>query len=487
MISKTINDLRTEIMTALLEKIPNLDLSEGTPERDIFVEAPIAGQLITIWEKIIYTSKLFAPIVYYSDLTEADIIAYMANFDVAKLAATKSEGTVTFYTNTTPIVDIIIPDGTTVSTASSNPVQFDVQGDYTMYASIASSYYNAVTDRYEISCVVQSINAGTDYRAGANTVTLIPSSITGINGVTNTNSITGGEAAESVNNALRRVVSKYQGRGLPTTPGLLSFVQGFANTANLVTSEDPEMLRDSGRGGAIDIYIIGETLTNSTDAVTITSTGLASPETVNYTNTCIVLTKQPVHEVLSVTKNTVLLIPTYYTLTKDTGILARSTRSLDKIELTSSGLINVGYFAIGDSIEVGYLYNAMLETINTSLTATENYYINRDYLVREMTDVTINVYMKFKELAGQDFTTIASTVELDIATFIDNIQNGGSVELADIVGVAKSNASVDNIDLTTVAITAVGGTVITTYNGDIILGKNQYPVSGTVTLVRWTN
>jgi hypothetical protein len=487
MISKTITDLRTEIMTSLLEKIPNLDLSEGTPERDIFVEAPIAGQLITIWEKIIYTSKLFAPIVYYADLTEADITAYMANYDVAKLAATYSEGTVIFYTNTSPVVDIVIPDGTVVSTASSNPVEFAVQGDYTMYASIAATYYNAVTDRYEISCAVQAVNAGPDYRAGANTVTILTTTVTGINGVINTNSITGAEAAESINNSLRRVIAKFQGRGLPTIPGLLSFVQGFTTTANLVTSEDPEMLRDSGRGGAIDIYIIGETLTNYTDAITITSSGLASPETVDYTNTCIVMFKQPVHTILSVTKNTVLLSPNYYTLTKDTGILARSTRSLDKVEMTSAGLIAVGYFATGDTIEIGYLYNAMLETINTSLTATENYYINRDYLVREMTDITINFYMKFKELAGQDFTTVATEVELDIATFIDAIQNGGSVELADIIGVAKANASVDNIDLTTVALTATGGSVITTYNGDLILGKNQFPVSGTITLVRWTN
>jgi hypothetical protein len=131
-------------------------------------------------------------------------------------------------------------------------------------------------------------------------------------------------------------------------------------------------------------------------------------------------------------------------------------------------------------------HNSLLQTIQDSLNEQGNHYMNRDYLVREMIDVTIDVYMKFKEEAGQDFTSVSSTVDLDIATFIDSIGTGGSVELADVIGVAKAISAVDNIDLTTVAITNIGGGTLTA-QGDILLGKNQYPVSGTITLERWTN
>jgi len=74
---------------------------------------------------------------------------------------------------------------------------------------------------------------------------------------------------------------------------------------------------------------------------------------------------------------------------------------------------------------------------------------------------------------------------LDIGTFIDGILNNGSVEKADIVGVAKSNAYVDNIDLDSVVLTPTGGGTVTS-SGDVQLLKNEYPISGVITLTRWT-
>ena len=103
-----------------------------------------------------------------------------------------------------------------------------------------------------------------------------------------------------------------------------------------------------------------------------------------------------------------------------------------------------------------------------------------------MDSVTINVDMRFKEVSGQDFDTVSNSLELAIDTFITAIQNEGSVELADIIGIAKKHTGVDNIDTTTADITASGGGSETT-QGDILLTKNEYPATGTITLTRWTN
>ncbi|HRZ18858.1 MAG TPA: baseplate J/gp47 family protein, partial [Methanofastidiosum sp.] len=265
MVSKTVDQIRTELVEAFLQRLPNLDLTDGTPERDIFIESPIAGQLITLWDAIIYVSKTFAPILYYSDLDIDDVKTYMANYNVTVNPATYSNGTVTFYTYTEPTTDIVIPEGTIVKTDSSTPIDFSVDGTYTIYSAISNSYYNPILNRWEINCSVKAVLAGPNYRAGANSVINIATSINGIQGCTNENAISGGQPEETLESALRRVIEKFQGRGLSSTQGLISYVGSYVTAVNVVGAEDPEMLRDEGYGGCVDIYVIGSDSTNYTD------------------------------------------------------------------------------------------------------------------------------------------------------------------------------------------------------------------------------
>jgi len=486
MISKTASDIRSEIINSLITLLPNLDLTVGSPERDMFIEAPITGQLLNLWGKIIYAAKLHAPHTYQSDIEDVDLINYMSNYGISQYAATYTTGVVTFYSNSVPSQDISIPDGTIVRTQDAVPIEFSVQGDYIMYFSIISSYFNANTQRYEVNCGVRALNSGSQYKAGINTVVDLTTSISGISGVTNSTALTGGTNQESVTDALSRVINTFQGRGLGPTQGLINFILPYVEAVNVVGANDPEMLRDEGLGGMIDFYVIGEDLITATDTVTITSTGLETGTNVKYTSTGIILLSQPVRDVLSVVINNVVISPNYYALTKDTGLLAKSTQSSDMITITSTGIANGTWFKANDAVEISYQYNNLLYTIETDLNSLENHYQNRDYLLREMTEVTITVYMRLKETAGQDFTSVATDVNLEISTFINSIKNGGSLELADVVGVAKAITTVDNIDLTTVSMTPIGGGVKTA-QGDILFNKNEYPIAGTVTIERWTN
>jgi len=486
MITKSASDIRSEIITALLTLLPNLDLTDGSPERDMFIEAPLEGQLSTLWDNIIYAAKLHAPHTYQSDIEDVDLINYMSNYGISQTAATYSTGVVTFYTNSVPTQDITIPDGTVVATQESVPVELAVQGSYIMYFSIASSYFNANTQRYEINCSVKTLVSGAAYRAGANTVVNLVSGVSGISGVTNANPITGGRDQETISDALSRVIGTFQGRGLGPTQGLVNFILPYVEAVNVVGANDPEMLRDEGLGGMIDFYVIGENIVSATDTTTITSTGLATGTNVTYTSTGIKLSNRPVKTVLSVIVNSEVIYPTYYALTIDTGILSKSTQASDMVTITSTGLANGFWFKSGDSVEISYQYNILLATIETDLNSLENHYQNRDYLLREMTSVTIAVYMRLKETAGQDFTAVSTTVGTAISSFINSIKNGGSLELADVVGVSKAITTVDNIDLTTVSLTPSGGGTKTA-QGDILFAKNEYPVAGAITIERWTN
>jgi hypothetical protein len=486
MISKTVVDLRSEMLLELLSRLPNMDLTEGTPERDLFVEAPIAGQLMTLWQKVIYTAKLHAPHTYTDDLENEDLLNYMSNYGIVPYDATYSTGIVTFYSTTLPTQDIVVPDGTVVRTQDSTPIEFATQGSHTLYQSIASSYYNANTQRWELDCSVQALVSGTESRAGSNTVTQMASSITGVSGITNSDPITGGAAAETIETAMSRVIRSFQGRGLGPTQGLVNYVSGFVSAVNVVGSNDPEMLRDEGVGGCVDFYIIGEDLTDATDDVVITSSGLSYQIDVSYTSTGLYLESQPVREIASLIVNDTVILPEYYELTEDTGLLSKSARGYDRLTVTSSGLANDFYFKDGDIVEVNYIYNATPGTIEDDLNSAANHYNNRDYLVREMTEVTVAVYLEFKEVSGQDFDTVADAVELEISDYINSIKNSGDVEVANIISIAKTNVSVDNVNITTVLLTPTGGGT-KTEQGDILFSKNEYPIAGSITIEQWTN
>ena len=366
------------------------------------------------------------------------------------------------------------------------PVEFAVQGTYTMYQSIASSYYNATTERWEISCAVKALVPGTETAVGSNTVVELVTGISGISGVTNSDPITGGEDAETTEEALDRVLDTFQGRGLGPTQGLINFILPYVDAVNVVGANDPLMERDEGLGGMIDFYIIGDDLTSATDTVAITSTGLSNGVNVSYTSTGIILENQPVHEITALIVNDVVIQTSYYQLTQDTGILSKSTDSSDMVTVTSTGLQNGFFFQASDTVEINYIYNALLTEIEDDLNSAENHYENRDYLLREMTEVTIDVYLEITELSGQDFTSVSDTVELAISEYINSLKNTGPLELADIIGLVKSITSVDNINLTTADLTPTGGGTKTA-QGDILFDDNQYPTSGTITIVQWTS
>ena len=483
MITKTISQIRQDIVSAFQAKIPALDLTEGSPERDMFIEAPISGAFINTWNDIIYSAKLHAPIIYYQDLKEEDINNYCLNFNVTPAAPTYSTGTVTFYTYNTPSADIHIPAGTNAQTLDSTPIVFATEGSYIMYKAFMSSYYNTVTGRYEINIPVQAVNSGASSRAVANAVSKITSSISGIDGCVNNDIISGGTDTDTPKERLQRVIAKFQGRNIASTSGLQSYVSTLAQSVNIIGARDSEMLRDLGLGGAIDVYVRGSDIISKTDSITITSIDPLL-QVVDVSSTGYVMAYQPVDAIQSVVYNGVLLDPTYYHLVKDTGLLSKSTRSYDKVALTSTGIAHIGYFSVGKTLVVTYTFNNLLTTINTTLTNPSNHYYNRDYLVREMTPVTINFYARIKESAGYDFATVISTVSVGVDTVISALGNNQNVEIADIIGGIKNLPGVDNIDLTTVSITNIGGGSKTT-QGDVILSRNEYPVTGTITIVQW--
>lgn len=481
---KSVDEIRSGLLTEYSRLQPDLDLSEGTPERDIFIEAQIAGALSELWDNEDYTSKLFAPLKYYADLNDADIENYCSNYDITRRPATKSAGIVTFYSFVRPQKDISIPSGTSVSTKSTPKLSFITTTDFVASTNNIMAYYNALNSRWEYNLPVEAVTGSSLYRAGAGTVTTIDVPIAGVAGCENTSSISGGSDAETNESMLQRVVARFQSRGLNNDVGIKSYAENYSSSAYVASAGDPLMQRDNGLGGAVDIYVKGSTLTDAQDKFILSSTGFTDI-TSGYTTTSITLTKQPVQRISSILLNNNGVPQTYFTLSKDVGLLQKSTRSKDKLVLTSTGITELGSFKDGDTIEVNYTYNSLLSKIEENLNVSTNKYFQRDYLGREMTEAPIRVELRLTPISGGTIDSYKSSWDVAVSNYLNTLRSGATVYRANILDVYNGLSTVDNIDITSIVITDVNG-IGTVIDNNIVLPSNAYAVFGSSVYTLWT-
>ncbi len=483
---KNASDLRTSMQTSYTQLL-DIDLTDGTPERDIFVEAPIEGQLLDMWSAIQYLFMLQAPFIYTDQILTEDLDIICRNYDVGTIPATYSTGELTYFTYTSPTEDVIITSSNGGKT-SDGTKEYTVEGYYTIPVADIAAYYNTTRSRYEITVNIVANIAGPNGTAGAQTITEVSNSIPGITGCINFGAVTGGEAEGSLTDRLNLVRSKFKGRNLSSTSGLKLYVQNYSPSVSIVGSNDPLMLRSEGMGGSIDIYVKDQIIEGAQDIVTITSTGLSidflDPQ---YTTTSVILQNQPVDSLTLVIKNGITLDTSYYSLVKDVGVLSKSTRSRDSMTLTAAGITTLGYFSSGDVVEVRYNYNKLLTTIEDDLNSDINAYDNRDYLAREQTQIVIGIYSQIKLVTGAKISDVIASASLSIAAYMDtfSLSSSSRIELIEVLDLIKNTTGVDNINITTALLTPSDSRALTA-SGDVPIYTNEYPKLGDVNLVEWT-
>ena len=488
MANKSISDIRTEMVTTFNDMVPTLDLSEGTPERDIFIEAPISGQLMSLWSQTNYNTQLLSPIINYQYLSDTDIESYCANFKITRIAATKSSGYALFYASSIPTRDISILAGTLISTTSSTPYYFEVTSSYYVSLANVSSYFNATNNRYEFSVYVEAQNAGSDYRAGSGTVTALHSKVTGIEGVTNLDSITGGVDAETNYTMLQRVVDLFQSRGLYNTVGVSNYARNSASSVLTVAAGDSLMERDGGAGGCVDVYIKGFTAGDQTDTFAITAEGLLNPAVSGYSSTYIKLTKPPVYTVSQVLINGVSILSSYYKLTVDTtSTVKKSSLANDKLELTDEGKNAITGFSENSTVSVRYSYNARIYTIKDGLTSASNDVMGRNYLVRELIETPISLVLYVAPSTGYTISDLSSTWNDVVSSYFNSLTYGASISASGINVVLKNISTMSGFDMTRIyfCTSATGTPSAITTKDPLVLNRNCYPTLGSVTYNQW--
>lgn len=264
---KSLNEIIHSIINNVHDKLPEADTKEGTFIRDVFIN-PISNEFAGLYGDL----KLMKLSQSILTATGKDLDKLAANYFVERKSATKSYGKLRFYivgtndlTNTTIPEEIVIPEGTIVSTVGTytkEPIKVRTNETIKLNKSRILTLpqdLNYSGFRY-IEVQATSVNYGAENNIGSMQLVRQETNITqDILSVTNPFAFSGGTDTEDDNSLLLRIRLAISGSNIGTKDGYLGYVlrhNGVVD-AKVIGAEDEIMVRDEGYGGCVDIYIRG--------------------------------------------------------------------------------------------------------------------------------------------------------------------------------------------------------------------------------------
>jgi len=385
------------------------------------------------------------------------------NWQIKRLAGTRSTGYVVFRTSVRPLADITVAAGFPVATVrddSSNvQIQFATTSSATLVAVNAELYFNTATGYYELSVPIRAVDPGSGGKVAAFRITVLQRAISGFTSVTNPTATVGGTDLEDNQSVAERIQIARLGIDISTVYGILGFTrQNFSEVEDLIAvyGTDPLLIRASVDAGAIDVYIKG----------TVASTDIV--ESYIYTGADYVLLKQPAMAIASVTNGFVTYIANVdYELNKDTDIYGGSIRAVDALHFIVGGASP----ALGDVVTVTYQYDALIrDSLQATFDQPINTVIGRDLLFREATRVDIRITADLTVLSGFTPSTVQTNVKSAIMNFVAALKLGDDVQRFDVsAAVLNAVQGVDNLVFTLFDYVGGGGGV-----ADLTINKSEY-------------
>lgn len=404
------------------------------------------------------------------DYTHADLVAFVANEGIKPDIGARATVTLTF---STPRVDADMtvtagfPVSTLVDEALGVALTFVTLTTVTLPVASKSSYYNALTKRYEITVLARCTTLGSIGNVAIDRITKPLRSLVGFSYVTNAVAATGGRDATTDIDLIERYLIAISGTDSSTVDGIESTADDlFSNIydALVVYGDDPLLVRASEDAGAVDMWVIGSQNVTVTDVAPFV--GLYQP---------IVLANQPVVDVVSVMVGaTPYTKGVDYDFVTDDGGNGRSIRGVDSVVFKNPNKQPI----VGQGVNIVYTYNSLISQIQTRMQASDVYVPARDLLVRAAVQVDMEISGNLVVRPGYNSGTILSLVNDAISQFINALMlnariagsgDYGSVQMSDVNAVARRITGVDNLVFTKF------GPVGTLTAADMPVGKNQYP------------
>lgn len=463
--TKSLEVLLAELREFLRVYNRNIDAGDNSIVKDLLLYPFTVGGK-AIMDQVDIARKLSI----LSKITGGDLVNEATNYRLEKLPGSFAIVSITFYTESVPTTDIIIPAGAqvaTVGTSFSSPVSFSTISQVRFSVSDAASYYSFDRDRYEFSVTAICDTIGTGGNVGAGLISKLLGTITGISGATNLTASYGGLNEEDDDDLRERIVLAKLGRDLNTTAGLQKFARaaGFTD-AYPVRVEDA----DSERATGIDVFVINNS------SATVSETFTYDPA-----NPYLFLTNRPVLEVTSIVGSNfgTLSLSQYDAIIDGSSPMRRSTLANDYVRLSTAGGL-----LLGEQITVTYNYASLISQVQETFDLNENEVLTADPLVKRAYPLYLYLNAKLTLKANADGPATRNKVRNALAQYIATYRLGDDIQKSDFIVVLQTGYGdypvdvVDYVQIQSYYLLDVSGSQRNPIDEVIAVGNKEYVVLG---------
>lgn len=462
--AKTLETILDELSSYLQQKQSSLDLQDGSIIYDEL--STFASELSTYYTDLDSNRGILLWDSTY--LTSSEIDALAANWGLTRKVATSATGNVTFAASSLPSTTITIGaiDGTGGIVVAT---QTDTSGAIISFVTTETVYltpttsYNSTTGYYEVTAAVSASITGTSSNVGINTLTNLPTSISGVSVIYNKTALTNGTDEETDAELLARIKEAITSIDLGTKGGYktLLLAQPNVSDAYVVGPNDSATIRGEG---TIDIYVITNTQTATTQANTSTSTSVA-------------LTSLPaVHTgtayVIDSGGNTYTEANGDFTIVEDsTTVYAGSLSSKDYLVWSiTPPTTNTTFY---------YSYNSAITTLQAVVDDEDYHLVPSDVMVKRGTIVDVSISLSISVKAGFNTNTVATAVSTAIYDYVNALNLEEDVTQSAIISLVTAVDGVSYVvsPLTKFCRTSSSGVA------DITIAANEYARISTANIV----
>jgi len=373
-----------------------------------------------------------------------------ANYNKTRKAAMASTGIANLYRPDIPDpgeLATLVPLGTIVTTAAG------ITYSTTQAVPYSNFYYSGTLGAYVLDVPIECTTVGTIGNIPVEAIVILSTPVPNWGNVTNFTEITNGLDIESDTNFASRMELEIAGNNVGTKKGIESvLLQTFPQVSDLITvgAGDPAMTRDLGWGGKVDIYILeksyilfawsfnynGEDTTFATGLRPISATSAISPS----------------EGTLTFTRDT-------------TSVYKDSTQSKD---FFSWSVKPAGPYP--KTITISYYYDKNVVDVQDFM-AQDAYNTGADVLVKQSTEVPIDILCDVTTLTGYSKDTVKTDILNVLTTNIDSLRLGQDLQQSDVISWITSVTGVDKVSL---PLTKFNRHSLTGNVDTITASKNEY-------------
>jgi uncharacterized phage protein gp47/JayE len=455
---------RAEIIQDLVNAIKARDQAIETgygPVKDIVIDpvSQVARELY-LQVKHVFDVEFLANAELMS-IEELDLLG--ESLGIKRKGPLQAVGSVFFFTANKPVNDIVVAAGmpvTTTPVAGSVLFQsFLTTRSTTFFAASSDAFFNPTSGVFEFEVPIRALTPGQNGNVAAGTIRTLQRQQSGISGVINKSSTTGGRDTETNADYARRIRLALLGTDRGTVNGLRRFALNDERVIDslVVQAGDPLLKRTESVAGAIDVYILGEEPT--IDQQPDTFTGLD----IFFRNEPLVF-PTPVSQVTAAIVG-VLTEGVHFFIDRDV-ILDGSAdaRNLLRWNRGAAGLPSPG-----ESLTIEYTYDKLIQDLQNQLSKPEND-ILADVLFRRSTQVDITLSVTIKAVSDVNLSTLQDQIHSEIREFVNTRGLGESIVPSDLDVVIRSVPGVDFVFLPFTVLDRVGSTE----SGTVVIAKNEF-------------